>query len=409
MKKSLLIVAVTFVVLVGGFFLVRFITQGGLVKKPVALSVVTPTETPLTVFINNQHVGQTPYYTETMKAGEVAVKLTNGSASYETKLRLTPSTLSVINWDLGTGNANFSTGEIVWLEKSSSGTMLSIVSEPSGAGVRIDGNEIGTTPYLGGMAEGEHSVEIYKEGFEFRRLRLKAQKDYKLNLYGRLFLSPYPIGGAAIEPLDGVTIKNLSSDNPLLYSDPATWAKALGYWVKTRKLESEDNFVYFLDYDGNLYDPSGLKLSAVTEKPQGAIAFLGRVQDGGMSEAAKNKVKELTGLVPKETPSSTTTPPTTTPPATTPPATTPPSTTPPPTTTGGTWVEVIETGTGWLRVRSEPVIDGTNANEITKVNVGEKFQLLEEKSGWMKIKLTDGKVGWATATFLKKIPTSAGQ
>ncbi|MDP2874178.1 MAG: PEGA domain-containing protein [bacterium] len=409
MKKSLLIVAITFVVLVGGFFLVRFITQGGLVRKPVALSVVTPVETPLTVFINNQHVGQTPYYTETLKAGEVAVKLTNGSASYETKLRLTPSTLSVINWDLGIGNSNFSTGEIVWLEKSSSGTMLSVVSEPAGAGVHVDGNEIGTTPYLGGIAEGEHSVEIYKEGFELRRLRLKAQKDYKLNLYGRLFLSPYPKGGSAMEPLAEVTFKNLSSDNPLLYSDPSNWAKALGYWVKTRKTDGEDQFVYFLDYDGNLYDPAGVKLSEVKEKPQGAVAYLGRVQDGGMSEAAKNKMKELTGLVPNETPpEKPTTPVTPSTPSTAPPTTTPPTTTPPG-TTGGTWVEVIETGTGWLRVRSEPVIDGTNANEITKVNVGEKFQLLEEQSGWMKIKLTDGKVGWASATFLKKISASVGQ
>jgi len=59
-------------------------------------------------------------------------------------------------------------------------------------------------------------------------------------------------------------------------------------------------------------------------------------------------------------------------------------------------VVISATPTGWLRVRSEPSLQGA---EVAKVNTGESFSLLEEKDSWYKIVLKDGKEGWVSSQY----------
>lgn len=63
-------------------------------------------------------------------------------------------------------------------------------------------------------------------------------------------------------------------------------------------------------------------------------------------------------------------------------------------------VVILSTGTGWLRVRNSP---GLGGEEIAKVNPGETYPLIEEKSGWVHIRLKDGKDGWVLGSYTKKI------
>jgi hypothetical protein len=63
-------------------------------------------------------------------------------------------------------------------------------------------------------------------------------------------------------------------------------------------------------------------------------------------------------------------------------------------------IEVIETGTGWLRVRMEP---STAASESAKVNTGDKFTPIEEQNGWIKIEYQPGNFGWISSEYVKKI------
>ncbi len=58
-------------------------------------------------------------------------------------------------------------------------------------------------------------------------------------------------------------------------------------------------------------------------------------------------------------------------------------------------VLIKETGTGWLRVRKGP---GTDYAEITKVNVGDSFTLLEESFKWYKIKIGEEE-GWIFSDY----------
>ncbi|NTU74230.1 PEGA domain-containing protein, partial [Candidatus Roizmanbacteria bacterium] len=61
-------------------------------------------------------------------------------------------------------------------------------------------------------------------------------------------------------------------------------------------------------------------------------------------------------------------------------------------------VLIKETPTGWLRVRAEPSVD---ASESAKVNPGEKYSLLEEKTGWYHIQLK-GMDGWISSQYAEK-------
>lgn len=76
--------------------------------------------------------------------------------------------------------------------------------------------------------------------------------------------------------------------------------------------------------------------------------------------------------------------------------------------TGKTYVTINNNPQGWLRVRADASIEAT---EEAKVKIGEKFEFLEEKPGWFKIKfngnkdsLTEGSFtdGWVSSEYSSK-------
>ena len=66
---------------------------------------------------------------------------------------------------------------------------------------------------------------------------------------------------------------------------------------------------------------------------------------------------------------------------------------------GGVVITIKETETGWLRVRERADV---NSGEVTKVNPGEKYQMLEEVADWYLIDLGEGKSGWISAKYAEK-------
>jgi len=72
------------------------------------------------------------------------------------------------------------------------------------------------------------------------------------------------------------------------------------------------------------------------------------------------------------------------------------------------YVIISETPTGWLRVRVEPSL---GASESAKIKKGERYELLEEKEGWYKIRFNGNKEGlvegefdegWVSSSYAKK-------
>jgi len=63
-------------------------------------------------------------------------------------------------------------------------------------------------------------------------------------------------------------------------------------------------------------------------------------------------------------------------------------------------VKIKETETGWLKVRES---DSGASREITKIKPGEKYEVVEEKTDWIKIKLNDGTMGWVSTKYVEKV------
>src|SRR3989338_6896530 len=64
-----------------------------------------------------------------------------------------------------------------------------------------------------------------------------------------------------------------------------------------------------------------------------------------------------------------------------------------------TKVLILNTEFGFLRVRESGSI---NSLEIAQVKPGESYELISEKEGWFKIKLTNDKVGWISSQYAVK-------
>lgn len=62
-------------------------------------------------------------------------------------------------------------------------------------------------------------------------------------------------------------------------------------------------------------------------------------------------------------------------------------------------VVVKSTPTGFLRVRDKPSLNG---KEIAQVKPGEQLVLLEELASWDRVKLSDGKEGYVSTTYVEK-------
>jgi len=64
-------------------------------------------------------------------------------------------------------------------------------------------------------------------------------------------------------------------------------------------------------------------------------------------------------------------------------------------------VKILETGTGFLKVRLEP---STLTREVGRVTPGESYKLLDtdDKTGWYKIEYKDGEEGWVSNKYAEK-------
>lgn len=65
-------------------------------------------------------------------------------------------------------------------------------------------------------------------------------------------------------------------------------------------------------------------------------------------------------------------------------------------------VEILETPTGFLRVREEPT---TSATESGRVTPGQEYLFVEENEDktWYKIEYEEGKTGWVSAQYAEKV------
>lgn len=336
------------------------------------------------VYLDNTKLGTTPFQSATIKPGEHTVKIQNGSRVYQTDIKFIADGSTTpfvdIKRDLGISDI-FSSGQTAWYEKNDSGTVLSLISEPNGAAVFIDGTEIGRTPFSSNtLTSGEYDLRIEYPSYEAQTSRVVIQKSYNLNISAKLFPTPVLAKNSLFE--GSTNLYNVALDNNLVTSNPENWVKAIIYWNTTRGINLAGQgtsktpvFDFYLDYKGVVYTKDGTAIAnpsgydVIKSAKQGV--YLGRISDGpGLTAAAKDTYKILNIGSAITTSSSSV----------------------------GKKATIKTTTTGWLRVRSLPSLSGV---ELAKVNTGQVFDVLEEKTGWIKIKVSETVTGWVSADYVE--------
>ena len=278
-------------------------------RKKSALSVSTTPQA--TIFLDGEHLGQTPYYNEKLKPGDYVLKIVPESSGqalnpWEGRVTLSPGILTVVNRELGLTQDD-SSGEILSFETSAdkNATSISVVTTPDGAVVNLDGEPKGFAPIsLDKITEGDHILLISSPGYKDKTIKAKTVKGNKL------IVSVQLARAAAAPPVDAESPPEAT---------PAASPKASPKASTT---------------------PTASPTATPKASPK-----------AGSTAAPAKPYIEITS---KE---------------------------------------------GWARVRDGA---GTKYEELTIVDFGEKFPLLDTSNGWYKIEYEAGKQGWVSGALAEK-------
>ncbi len=141
-----------------------------------ALQVTTNPQA--SVFLDNKHIGKTPFFSDQLQEGIYTIKVSASDATYIDKIELKNGALTVVNRDL---NNNFlaQSGEILWLTDGAKN--VAITTNPPDSNVEIDGQYRGKSPILVDDLEiGDHKVSVTKSGYLTREYTIKNSNNYTL-------------------------------------------------------------------------------------------------------------------------------------------------------------------------------------------------------------------------------------
>lgn len=227
---------------------------------------------------------------------------------------------------------------------------ISVMSEPAEAQVFLDGLEIGKTPYENQSLEPkEYLVKVEKDGMVWQgKINLKTQT---LTVVNRELSEGQAFGAGEILSLDkgrGLTvISNPSS------AEVEVDGKSYGQTPISLDISSGEHTISVKHAN---YSQRSIR-AVIPDKLNLTVSV-----DLALSEA------DLTSI---STPVITQTP----------------------------QVLVKQTPTGFLRVRDKAGLAG---NEIAQVKVGDSLILLEELSGWDKVRLSNGTEGFVSSAYVEK-------
>lgn len=284
MKRKILLVLSIFLVASGLFLLTLIIFSFRNIDKG-ALQVTSNIKSK--VFLNGQEIGETPLckceQDSTINVGDYEIRIEPGDTNfpaYTTRVNINGGVLTAV--DRTFLPESLASSYALTLEKiNSEKAELVITTIPDGAMVTIDSNPLSATPFRSeSLSEGDHEIEIQKQGFAKKTIRLKTVSGHRLVVNAQLGTE----GGSSI---------------------------------------------------GNSETQEASPSATITQTPKSATDQR---------------------------------------------------------------VTVLQTPNGFLRVRSGP---GTDFDEVSRVETGETFDVLEEDSGWYKIKTSDDTEGWVSGDFVE--------
>lgn len=182
-RKALFLFAIVLISL--GLYLLFQVTDFIRPKGKGALRVASNVKS--TVYLNGKALGETPLCrcneNETLKEGEYQLNIIPQDKSlqpFSSKIKIGANVLTAVDKTFLPGS--LSNSYTLTLEKvNSPAPQLFVTSIPDGAMISIDGNPVGATPFLDkNLPEGEHEIEIQKNGFSKKTIKIKTVASYKL-------------------------------------------------------------------------------------------------------------------------------------------------------------------------------------------------------------------------------------
>lgn len=141
------------------------------------------------VFIDNKESGMTPYKNNSLKPGEITLKLlTNEGVEFNRKIELQNKVNTVVNWEFGktekeTGGYVLSMEKTGDIKKSS----LLVNATPDKSAVTMEGEITGFSPTkIDDIGEGDKQIIISFPGYKSINLYVKAIKGYQLLVDSKL-------------------------------------------------------------------------------------------------------------------------------------------------------------------------------------------------------------------------------
>lgn len=350
-------------------------------NKPAALSVTSKYKS-ANVSVRGESYGESPVEIEEIKPGRAEVKVSGEKNEVTKDVFLLENALTVLSVDTGV-SSDFSASMNLWYDKNtSSEAELFVNSNPTGAKVTINGNEVGETPLTLSEKEIldndslEYTILIEKEGFEAQNVPVRLQKGYTLSISSDLFLKPIPKEVNVFTEESNYKMYGFKASD-LAKNPNGEWASALAYWLNTRGTavfegQNVEYFDYFIDSEGTLYTGNGDLASKETEKAgdreeQIYIGYLNTESDSQLTNEANSTLQGLFGLEATDGQNTT--------------------------------YQVTETGVGYLNVRASADLNG---DLLGKLNVGDTVNVIEQQGDWYKINF-EGEDGFVYSTYLQLV------
>ncbi len=172
---------------------------------PKASGLLVETSPASTVYVNGEEVGRTPY-TSLKSPGEITLRLIPDSfgtplSPYEEKINLVSGVETVIRRYFG-ANETATEGEVLSFEKLSSKNIsgITVITDPEGAQITIDGVSKGVSPYTTSEIEqGVKNIKLSAEGLKDREIEVNLVAGYKLVAFIKL---------AKVETVKKAEVKN---------------------------------------------------------------------------------------------------------------------------------------------------------------------------------------------------------
>jgi len=326
------------------------------------------------VYIDSQMAGETPFTSQNLVSGEVTLAVDGKYGRFEDKITLEKNTIALVELKIAPIN-DLTQAQILWLEKQPGGQVLNVLANVLGVRVTLDDQDKGLAPLtVEDLAPGEHRVAFSKDGYEPITATVTVLADHRVNFKVSLvpiLASNNPKSIEYDSNLVSVSDYTPESLPSFLIASPDSWAKGLAFLKESGAPGYQLSFDYLVDYDGNFYDSSGRQVVAPENldlKEGVKLGYLGRdpavdtlSQKAG--ESLDSFVKQAFGAL-------------------------------------GPQIEILPTGLGFLRVRENPSV---TALEVGQVNVGDKYQVLDQESGWYQIEYAKGQKGWVSGDYAQEI------